>query len=218
MAAMDEPCLGRSNTLGKTDSFVKGLMGVVWQWTQGIDNQHITTFGIRYFLRGNSLHIGNIDYSLLPLLNTIAKDREVMVHHLKRSDTEITNGKGFVRMNLMKLDGWDTGIAMLGKAVRQHLKHSLTGNGVGIDINLAKLTIGTDIVHSAHVVVMGMGYKNAINASEGMRHNLLTEIWTAIDEQTRQLRLNEGRTTQSLIMWIRAGAGMTLTANSGDAT
>ena len=36
MAAMDEPCLGRSNTLGKTDSFVKGLMGVVWQWTQGI--------------------------------------------------------------------------------------------------------------------------------------------------------------------------------------
>ena len=218
MTAMDEPCLRRSNMLGKTDGFVEGLMGMVWQRTQSIDNQHVTMFSIWYLIGGNSLHISDIYYCLLPLFYTIAKDRKIVVHNLKRSDAEITNSKGGMRMNLMKLYGRNTRIAMLGKAVWQHLKHSLTGNGVGIDIYLAKLTIGTDIVHSTHVVVVGMRDENAINASEGMRHNLLSEVRTAIDEDACLFCLDKSRAAQPFVMRIGTTAGMTLAANSGDAT
>jgi hypothetical protein len=71
---------------------------------------------------------------------------------------------------------------VFSKATRQHLEHTFASDGVGIDIDFSKLTIGPDIVHTTHVVVVGMGDENAIDTTERMWHNLFSEIRSTIDE------------------------------------
>ena len=107
---------------------------------------------------------------------------------------------------------------MLGKAVRQHLQQSLSGYGVGIDIDFTKLAVGTDIVHAAHVVVVGMGNQNTVNLAEGLWHNLLPEVRATVDKQSGGIGLDKGRAAQTLVTRIWAGAGMTLAADGGNAT
>ena len=107
---------------------------------------------------------------------------------------------------------------MFGKAVWQHLKHALTSNGVSIDIDFAKLTIGTDIVHAAHVVVVGVGDEDAINLAEGLRHDLLTEVRTTVDKQARLGGLDECRTAQALVVRVGTATGIALAANGRHAT
>jgi hypothetical protein len=114
--------------------------------------------------------------------DAITENGQVVVHDLKRGYTEVANLEGFMGKNLVELDGRNTWIAMLSKAVRQHFKHSLTGNGVGIDVDFAKLAIGSDIIQTAHMVVMSMSNQDAVNTSERMRHDLLSEIGTTVDE------------------------------------
>ena len=140
------------------------------------------------------------------------------MHHLEGRDAEVANGERLMEMNLVKLDGRHPRIAVFGKAVGQHAEHTLSGDGVGIDIDFAKLTIGTDIVHTTHVVVVGMRDEDAIDTTERMGHDLLSEIGSTVDEQTRLRRFYKGRTTQTFIVRIRAAAGMTLAADGGDAT
>ena len=107
---------------------------------------------------------------------------------------------------------------MFGKAVWQHLKHALTSNGVSIDIDFAKLTIGADIVHAAHVVVVGVGDEDAINLAEGLRHDLLTEVRTTVDKQARLGGLDECRTAQALVVRVSAATGIALATDGGHAT
>ena len=152
------------------------------------------------------------------MFDAIAEDGQVVVHHLKRRDVDVANGERLVGTNLVKLDGRHTRIAVFGKAVGQHGEHALSGDGVGIDVDFAKLTIGPDIVHTTHVVVVGMGDEDAVNTTEGMGHDLLSEIGSTVDEQSRLRRFYEGRAAQSLVARIGAGAGVTLAADGGDAT
>ena len=107
---------------------------------------------------------------------------------------------------------------MLGKTVGQHLQHSFTGYRVSIDIHLTELTIGTDIVHASHVVVMGMGNQDAVNLAEGLRHDLLTEIRATVNEQARRWRFKKHRTTQSLVVRVGTATGIALTPDSRYAT
>ena len=151
-------------------------------------------------------------------LDAIAKDGQTVVHHLKGDDTEVANGEGLMGKNLMKLDGRHTRIAVFGKAIGQHLEHSLAGKRVGIDVDFAKLAVGPYIVHSPHVVVVGMCDEDAVNLAERMRHDLRAEVGTAVDEQSRLFRLNECRTAQALVVRVGAATGIALAADGGHAT
>ena len=112
-----------------------------------------------------------------------------MVHHLDGHDVEIANTEIFVLVDFVQLYGRNTGIAVLGEAVRQHLQHTLTGYRVGIDIDFSKLAVRTDIVHTTHVVVMSVGDEDAVDATEGLWHDLLAEVGPAVDEQSCTFRL-----------------------------
>ena len=141
-----------------------------------------------------------------------------MVHHLDGHDVEVAYLKGLVLVDFVQLDGWDAGIAVLCKAVGQHLEHALAGYWVGIDVDFAKLTVGSDIVHTTHVVVMGVRDEDAVDATEGLRHDLLAEVGPAVDEQSCLLRLQQCRTAQALVVGIGAGARPTATAYRRHAT
>ena len=109
------------------------------------------------------------------------------MHHLKGHDVEVTDAERLVLVNLVQLDGGNTRIAMLGEAVRQHFQHTTTCYGVGIDVDFAKLTVRAHIVHTTHVVVVGMGNQDTVNASEDLWHDLLAEIRSAVYQQPRVL-------------------------------
>ena len=113
------------------------------------------------------------------------------MHHLERHDADIANLEKLVRMNLIQLNGRHSGIAVFCKAVRQHLKQSLAGIGVGIDVNLSKLTVRTQVVHASHVVIVGMRHQHPVNLPERLWQYLLTEVWSAVNEQAGALRLQQ---------------------------
>ena len=214
VAGMDEPRLARPYPLGKGYGLSERLMGMVGLLAQGIDHEGVAAFDIGQLLRGNGLHIGDV----CQRADAIAEDGQVVVHHLEGDNVKVANAEGLVRMNLVELDGGNTRIAVLSKAVGQHLEHALTGYGVGIDIDFAKLTIGTDIVHAAHVVVVGVGDEDAVNLAEGLRHDLLTEVGATVDEQARLGSLNECRTALALVVRVGTATGIALATNGGHAT
>ena len=118
-----------------------------------------------------------------------------MVHDLEGNNVEIAHTEMLMLLNFVKLDGRYPWIAVFRKTVWQHLQHPLTGNGVGIDVDFAKLTIGTDIIHSSHVVVVCVGNEDGVNFAERLRHDLLAEVRTTVYEQPGLVTLDEHRAT-----------------------
>lgn len=214
MTGVDEPSLTGSYPTGKGNGVIDGLMAVVWHFTEGIDDKHISTLKIREFSVVDGLHIGNVSKGTY----AIAKDRQVVVHHFNRHDVEVANSKRLVLVNLVQLDGRHARIAVFCKTVWQHLEHALTGYGVGIDVDFAKLAVRPDIVHSAHVVVVGMGDEYAVNLTERLHHDLLAEVWTAVNEQARAVGLDECRTAQTLVVRVGAATCVALAADGRHAT
>ena len=104
------------------------------------------------------------------------------------------------------------------KAVWQHLEHTFAGNGIGIDVDLAEPAIGPDVVHTANVVIVGMGHQYAVNASERVRQYLLAEVWATVYQQPCLCRLHQNGATQALVSGIRASADLTLAAYHRHAT
>ena len=141
-----------------------------------------------------------------------------MVHYFNGHDIEVAYAEGFVLVDFVQLDGRDARIAVLGKTIWQHLQHTLASQRICINIDFAELTVGSDVIHAAHVVVVGVGDKDAVYLSEGLRHNLLSEVRSAVYEQARGLRFDECRTAQPLVVWVRAGTSMTLAADGWHAT
>ena len=140
------------------------------------------------------------------------------MHHFERQDIEVADTEGMMLMDFVQLDGRYPGIAVLGKAIRQHFEHSLTCQRIGINIDFAKLAIGPDIVHATHVVVVSMGDKDAVNLPERLGHDLLAEVGTTVDEQPGLFRLDESRTAQALVVRVGTGAGIALATDGGYAT
>ena len=103
------------------------------------------------------------------------------MHHFDGHDVQIADGQRLMGVDLIQPDGWHAGITVLCKTVRQHLKHPFPGNGIGIDVDLTKLTIRTDIIHTAHMVIMAVGDQDAVDPTKRFGKDLLTEIRTAVD-------------------------------------
>ena len=150
----------------------------------------------------------------LLLAEDVAEDGQVVVHDLDRHDMNVAYLEGFVLVDFVQLDSGNARIAVFGKAVRQGLQHGLARQGVGIDIDFAKLAVGPDIVHAAYVVVVGMGDEDAVNLAEGLRHDLLAKVGTAINEQPRGLRLDQCRTAQALVVDVGTAASVALATDS----
>ena len=140
------------------------------------------------------------------------------MHHLYRHDLEVTDMKWLMWMDLVQTDGRHTRIAVLGKAIGQHLQHRLLSQGIGIDVNLTKLTIWPDIIHTSHVVVMRMGNQDAVDLTERLGQDLLTEIRATVYQQTCLIRFHQYRTACTLVLGVCALAHITLTADDRHAT
>ena len=135
------------------------------------------------------------------------------MHHFDGHDVEISDGQGLMGMDLVESDGRYTRITIFRKTIGQHLQHPLFGNGIGIDVDLTKLTIRPDIIHPSHMVVMAMGNQDPIDLPERLWQDLLTEIRATVDQQARLISLHQHRTTRALIPWILTLTHLALAPN-----
>lgn len=213
VTAMDEPRLTGTDTLGKADGISKCLVGVMGLLAQGIDHQGVAPHDIRNLFLRNGLHIGNVSQRT----DAIAQNGQVVMHHLERHDVKIANRERVMGMNLMQLYSGYTRIAVFGKAIGQHLQHAFTGNGIGIDVDFAKLTVRPDVVHAAYVVVVGVGDEYGVDFAEGLRQHLLAEVGSAVDKYARGGGFHQCRTARALVVRVGALADGALASQNGNA-
>jgi hypothetical protein len=88
------------------------------------------------------------------------------MHHLYRHHLQIAYLQWLMGMDLVQSYRRHTWIAILSETIRQHLQHRLLGYRVGINVYRSKLTVRTYIVHSAHVVVVRVGYQYTVYLAE----------------------------------------------------
>ena len=212
---VDEQSLGGSYPFGKGNGIIHQLMGMMRLGeTEGVDYQQLRAFQIRQLRIIDGLHICDIGQRTYAK----AKDGQLAVHHLNGHDVKVADVQRMMRYDLMQSDGRHTWITVLGKAVRQHLQHRLLRLGIGIDVHLTKLAVRTDVIHTSHMVVVGMSDQDAVNLAEGLRQYLLTEIRTTVDEQTSGVCLHQSRTAQTLVTRVLALADLTLATDDWYAT
>jgi len=199
---------------GKGYGIVDELMGVMGTVkTEGVDDEYVNTAQQGQLVVVDGLHVGDIGEGP----EAVGKDRQLSVFDPDGHDANVAEDERLTGMYLVEPYGGHPWVAVLGKAVRQHLQHALAGVAVGIDIDLAELTVGSDIVHAAHMVVVGMCDEYAVDASEGLRQYLLTEVGTAVDEEPRLLCLDEYAAAQAFVTGAGAAAHGAPAADDGHA-
>ena len=204
-----------TDAAGEGDGIIHQLVGVMgFVETEGIDHEKFGTLEIGIFGLLDGFHVCDIGQ----FSDAIAEDGQFAVHHLDGEDVQVTDLQGFVGVDLMESDGGNARVSVFCEAVGQHLQHALAGDGIGIDIDLTKLTVGADIVHASHMVVMTVGDEDTIDLPEGLWQDLLTEVRSTVDEQTGLFGLHQHRAAGPLVSWILTFAHLTLAPDHRYAT
>lgn len=151
---------------GKADGIVNELMAMVDAFeAQSVDHERVHSFQIRQLFVTDGFHIGDIDQ----WSEAIAQYRQLVVHHFYGHDGDVANGERLVLLYGVEGQSRHTGIELRLKAIGHHgmdATHCLT---VGIDIDALLEGVRTQVVYSAHMVVMAMGDENAVDGSYGLR-------------------------------------------------
>ena len=200
---------------GKSHGIVHKLMGMVGTVeAQGVDHQRVDPLKQGQLVVVNGLHVSDIGKST----KAIAHNGQLTVHHPDRQNVNITNAERLSCLYAMQPNGRHARIAVLCKAIREHLEHALASQFIGIDIDFSKLAIGPHVVHTAHVIIVGMGNKDAVNTAERLRKDLFTKIGATVNEQACLLCLNKDGASQTPVMRMAAPAHRTLAAYDGHTT
>ena len=93
------------------------------------------------------------------------------------------------------------------------LQKALTDKG--IEVYVAECTVRTQVVNTADMVVMGVGDKHSVDASELLVHELLPYVGTTVYEQPGTGRLNHGGSTQPAVVRVAALADLARTPERG---
>ena len=75
-----------------------------------------------------------------------------------------------MRLCLVQLEPWHTGIEVLAKTIRHYLAHVLARLLVAIQTYRTEDGEGAQVVYAAHMVVMYMGQQYGVQRFEGQRH------------------------------------------------
>ena len=119
-------------------------------------------------------------------------------NNLRLTHTEHHRGGHF-----MKRDAWHSWIGMRSETVWNTLVDVLQRVGVAINGNVAETAIGTQVIHSSHMIVVLMGEKHRTKPLKGERKHLLPEVRTTIDENVLSaIGGDKGGSAQPFVAWI----------------
>lgn len=219
MAHVNQTRLAGMDALSLQQSFRKRLVRPMWLWTQRIHHQQIEPFQQRIHLIWKSRHIRYPRHAA----DAISHNGQPAVHHPKGKYIHSLSFRAFYPKRTaghhrQQGDMRNSGIQMRREAIRHPLLQAVEGILFAIDRNISKSTKGTQIVQSAHVVIMLVRNQYGINRGKTFHpQTLFPEIRTAIDKNTHPFfRLYQSRTAQPLVMRIGTGTDRTGTSHLGN--
>lgn len=147
---------------------------------KSIYDEIVNTFQIVELFFWDCLHV--CDKS--EVANTKTDNWQFPVHHAYRNNLDAINVDGNMRLHLYQVDGRDARIALvLRREAIWYALHKMIGTKLfGIDIDVAKNTVGTKIVKSSYVVVMLMSDEDSVEFLEVYRQHLFAEIRSAVNK------------------------------------
>lgn len=160
---MHEVGAAGTDAAGKSDGIAYELVGVMGLVpTQGVLNEHINAFEQLHLAVADRLHVSDIG----KVANAITEDGQAVVHHLEGQDVQVADVQVVVGMDGVEVDGWHTGVFLLGKAVGHRLVKACGTDFIGVDVGVTETAVGAQIVDSTHVVVVGVGDEYAVDLAE----------------------------------------------------
>ena len=209
VAHVGEQCMAGTNAVGKGYGIVNKLVRVMRTVeAKGVDHKGVNTPQQFCLVRLDGFHVGDIGKAA----KAETQDRQLAVHDTHRKNVDVANSHRLSSLNLMQTNGRHTWIAVGGKAIGQHLKHASASLSIGIDVDFAKLAVGSYVVHPTHMVVVSMSNKDAIDATEGLGKYLLAEVRPAVYEESRVPLLDEDGATKTFVFSVTTLANLTRAA------
>ena len=111
----------------------------------------------------------------------------------------------------MQINRWHAWVFLFSKAVGHCLPKTICTDFIGINVYIPKTAVGTQVVDTAHMVVVGVGDKDGVDLPKLLLQHLLTEIWSAVYEQTGVFCFEKSRRAKSFVTWVCACAYITET-------
>lgn len=116
--------------------------------------------------------------------NAEADNWQFSVHHAYRNNLDAINVDGNMRLHLYQVDGRNARIALvLRREAIWDAFHEMIGTELfGIDIDVAKDAVGTEIVKSSNMVIMLMSDEDSVELLEVNLQHLFAEIRAAVNK------------------------------------
>ena len=197
VAQVDEKRASGVDALGKRASLFGCLVGMVGSLeAQSVDYQRVGMTYIWQFAVGNGLHVGYVDQTRRTVVGTtvavvgkfsecVAENGHLAVLHLNGRNNQVADDDLPVRLCRMQLQQRHAGIQILGKAVRHGLPQTVSRGTVGIDIYFSEDAERAQVVYATDVVVVYVCQQYGIERLERQRHQLLSDVGTAVYEYAR---------------------------------
>lgn len=164
MTHMDEIGLLCSYTFCKGYSFADALVRGVRLDAQGIDHESRYACEFVHLRRWHFSHISDISQ----LSYSEADHRKPTMHHANGDDLCITNCETLIRIDLVHSKVWRTRIGMLSEAIEEVALYGSCHILLGTYLYGLQHREGTQIVKSAHMVVMLVSDEHGIDGRKGV--------------------------------------------------
>ena len=164
---------------------------------QGVYYQNIQS--LQLFIR-SVRHRKHVRYIPQPPADTVSQDGQPPVHHGNRQYFRFPHVERPARFHFLQINARYTRIFLIHKAIR-HPRPQMGGRvGIRIDGYFRKTAERAQIVQSAHMVVMLVGYQHAVYPLvHGSAQHLCPEIGTAVYQYHRIVRMQQGGCTQTAV-------------------
>jgi hypothetical protein len=181
---------------------------------QGVDNESANALQIGHLRGGDGLHVGDVGKGA----DAEAEDGHFAVHHFYWRYLYVADAEGVVFADGVEFEWRRAGVEVLAETIGHNVVDALPRGLVGIESDVAENGKGAQVVDASDVVVMQMGEEYAVNGSEGERHELLTDVGSAVDEQSCCHRLYQGSAAKALVVRVSAATHFAGAAQRGNAS
>lgn len=203
VGGVDEKGLAGMDLADEVQGFVESLVGGMWLPAQGVDDERLYADELRQGLFGQAAEVGDVGQAIFPLPG---EDGETGVVDYKRAPNHAAHFDGLARSYVVETDVGHARIFVFHKTIGHALPLVAGTECVGVDVDGSLRAVGTQVVESAHVVIVFMGEQHGTDGllahRFGQAEHLLPEVRPAVEEQRAFGRFEQGRSAQTPVAGV----------------